>query len=589
VPLGTAAAPSIAIEGDENTGIYSPGADQLAISTGGTGRLFVDASGRVSTGSAVASSYYANNFVISTAAEGGLTFANNSTSGANYIAFADGTTGNERFRGYIYYDHTADAFVTATAGTERMRLDSSGRLGLGTSSPVAFLHVSGSGASSCRLTDTQSYNFGTSGPTLDLTGNDSSGANTLFARLKGSPNNGNPDRGFLDILTRVDGITTSTLQVGTGLAANVLIPNGRVGIGTSAPDTILHTAVSQAGSAAVNIFKAQATNTTNNVITRLDLSAEPALGTASVLRFSAITGNAADSSNMAFNIRNAGASTEVLRISSLGRVGIGTTSPAVQLSVVSSGAAGSTISAFDATASRAYFQAGGTSGNQYLQMGADTSGTFINDFQSSSTGLKFQINSTERARIDSSGRLLVGTSTRLLTDARNRLSVDSGSGTFVTGSFKNDAGSNAQVIETWNASTSGDAKFISFLTETSVVERGLIDYNRAAGLVRYNVTSDRRLKSAIQPAASAVDLLSSIQVRSYIWTETGYTVNYGFVAQELNEVLPDAVKAGDDSEEVQDTWAVDNSKLVPLLTKALQEAIAKIETLEARLTAAGIE
>ena len=47
VPLGTAAAPSIAIEGDENTGIYSPGADQLAISTNGTGRLFVASDGRV--------------------------------------------------------------------------------------------------------------------------------------------------------------------------------------------------------------------------------------------------------------------------------------------------------------------------------------------------------------------------------------------------------------------------------------------------------------------------------------------------------------------------------------------------------------
>ena len=42
---GTAAAPSISFDGDPNTGIYSPGADQLAISTGGTGRLFVDESG----------------------------------------------------------------------------------------------------------------------------------------------------------------------------------------------------------------------------------------------------------------------------------------------------------------------------------------------------------------------------------------------------------------------------------------------------------------------------------------------------------------------------------------------------------------
>lgn len=48
---GTAAAPGIAFDGD-NTGIYRPGADQVAISTGGTGRVFVDASGNVGIGTA---------------------------------------------------------------------------------------------------------------------------------------------------------------------------------------------------------------------------------------------------------------------------------------------------------------------------------------------------------------------------------------------------------------------------------------------------------------------------------------------------------------------------------------------------------
>ena len=50
--LGTAAAPSIAFTGDLNTGIYSPGADQVAVATNGTGRLFVDASGNIGLGTA---------------------------------------------------------------------------------------------------------------------------------------------------------------------------------------------------------------------------------------------------------------------------------------------------------------------------------------------------------------------------------------------------------------------------------------------------------------------------------------------------------------------------------------------------------
>jgi hypothetical protein len=50
VPDGTAAAPGIAFETDPNTGIYSPGADQLAVATNGVGRLFVDSAGNVSIG-----------------------------------------------------------------------------------------------------------------------------------------------------------------------------------------------------------------------------------------------------------------------------------------------------------------------------------------------------------------------------------------------------------------------------------------------------------------------------------------------------------------------------------------------------------
>ena len=50
IASGNASTPSLAIIGDTNTGLYSPGADQLAISTSGTGRLFVDSSGRLGIG-----------------------------------------------------------------------------------------------------------------------------------------------------------------------------------------------------------------------------------------------------------------------------------------------------------------------------------------------------------------------------------------------------------------------------------------------------------------------------------------------------------------------------------------------------------
>ncbi len=55
-PLGTAALPSLYPGSDTNTGIYSPGANQVAISTNGTGRLFVDSSGDVGIGGTLPSS-----------------------------------------------------------------------------------------------------------------------------------------------------------------------------------------------------------------------------------------------------------------------------------------------------------------------------------------------------------------------------------------------------------------------------------------------------------------------------------------------------------------------------------------------------
>ena len=50
IPLGSATSPTLFFTGDTNTGLYSPGADQVALTTGGTGRLFINSSGSVGIG-----------------------------------------------------------------------------------------------------------------------------------------------------------------------------------------------------------------------------------------------------------------------------------------------------------------------------------------------------------------------------------------------------------------------------------------------------------------------------------------------------------------------------------------------------------
>jgi hypothetical protein len=119
----------------------------------------------------------------------------------------------------------------APGSSEIARFTTTG-LGIGTSSPGQKLDVVGS-ASAVLIKDTQAYSFGTSGPKVFLQGLDSSSTNTTFAYLQGSPQNGNADRGFLNVYTRVNGVNTQTLQVGTGLTSDVIVSAGNLGLGVT--------------------------------------------------------------------------------------------------------------------------------------------------------------------------------------------------------------------------------------------------------------------------------------------------------------------------------------------------------------------
>jgi hypothetical protein len=138
---GTAAAPSITNTGDLNTGLFFPAADVVAISTGGVERLRVNSLGKLNI----------NTGTLGTQLEVNGSFA----AGDSYIAKAASSTmfmrnlsGVNRIDSYDYpitasypLQILGSPLTFFTVDTERMRIDSSGNVGIGTSSPQAKLDI----------------------------------------------------------------------------------------------------------------------------------------------------------------------------------------------------------------------------------------------------------------------------------------------------------------------------------------------------------------------------------------------------------------------------------------------------------------
>jgi hypothetical protein len=103
---------------------------------------------------------------------------------------------------------------------------------------------------------------------------------------------------------------------------------------------------------------------------------------------------------------------------------------------------------------------------------------------------------------------------------------------------------------------------------------GSIQRNGGSLAVLYNTSSDIRLKENILDAESALDKISKIKVRQFDWIGCNMHQEYGFIAQELNEVYPEVVNSQ------TKTWGVDYGKLTPILLKAIQELKAEIDALK---------
>lgn len=105
----------------------------------------------------------------------------------------------------------------------------------------------------------------------------------------------------------------------------------------------------------------------------------------------------------------------------------------------------------------------------------------------------------------------------------------------------------------------------------------------SGGTVAYNTSSDYRLKEAVVPINDGINRLDTLNPVYFTWSKTG-DPGEGFIAHELQNTIPGAVtgkKDGVDPDGNPEYQGVDYGKVTPVLTAALQEAIAKIRKLEA--------
>ena len=555
----------------------------------GTSRLSIDSSGNVGIG--VVPSAWSVGKAIEMRTKGNSVFTNGSgemlttanayynggwkygTSGAAAKYIVGNTNGT-----YIWQNAASGSADATITWSESMRIDASGLVGIGASSPVAKNHLRGSGTSG-QVTASwilENSSSGTAG--MDIIG--SAGASRWRFSYGGGPSTGT------NTLSEAMCILTE------GASA------GNVGIGTTSPS---HTLTVQKD---VDDYIAKLENDGNSTSSN-GLWVDTRWNTAT---------------NTVFKVTTNSGTQDVIVAKGNGNVGIGTDSPSeiltIRKSVVATAspnyAVGLNLQNLVDGGNRILFGNSVTTTLAAIDGNVTSSGAGTDDgVISFSTAINGTL--AERVRISSSGTMLVQTGGAAPSSSQEGVSIGL-------------SGPNGGSISIANTLTSTFAGVMNFINGNGTV--GTI--STSASATSYNTSSDYRLKTDAQPMTGASARVQALNPVNFEWIASGDRVD-GFLAHEAQAIVPEAVTGAKDAmmdeeyevtpavyedvvieavlddegneleaerteqnlvtdavmgtRSVPDMQGIDQSKLVPLLTAALQEALTKIDAMETRIAA----